>query len=98
FGGARGNVAWRQVAEARILSFEKIVALRFGNLVGRTPVPFLFRHPYATVIAQRLRHQSQFGLMIAADGNASGLNLCETRVGKRRALFVGAIRRRDVAT
>src|SRR5205807_461739 len=63
---ARGDVARREVAEAGVLALEVVVALGFRNLIGTARVAGDFRHPDPTVIAQRLRHQRQFRLEVAA--------------------------------
>ena len=57
----------------------------------------LFGHPNTTIVAERLAHKSQFRLVIAMLGNAGGVDLCHTRIGKVCALFValpscGAVR------
>ena len=53
--GARGDVARREIAEARIFALEIIIALGFGNLARRPLVASsLLRHPNAAVVAQRL--------------------------------------------
>ena len=98
-GRARGDVARRQIAEARIFAFQIIIAVGFGNLVRRFGAILLpFRNPDAAVIAQRFRHQGELGLMIAADRNAGGMDLRVAGIGEERAFFVGAIGGGDVAT
>ena len=51
-GGARRDVARHEVAEARIAPLEVVVALGFGDLIGRPRVALLLRHPHAAVVAQ----------------------------------------------
>src|SRR5438876_208940 len=55
-GRSRGNVARCQVAVTGIHPLQKEVAIGFGDLVRRTTVAALLRHPHAAVVAQRLRH------------------------------------------
>ena len=97
FRGARRDVARREVAEARILPLEVVVALRLGNLRRRLRAIFLpLRHPHAAVVAQRLAHQRELGLMLAAHRNARRVNLREARIRERRAALVRAPDRRGV--
>ena len=56
-------------------------------------------HPDATVVAQRLRHQGELGLVVAADtGMQVGMDLGEARVGEQCPSAVGAPDRGGVAT
>ena len=88
----------RQVAEARIFAFEIVIAVRFGNRAGRLAAIFLaLGHPDAAVVAQRLGHQRQLGLVLAADGDAGRVNLRVAGIGEERALLVGAPGGGDVA-
>ena len=97
-GGARRDVARREIAIARIFSLEIIIALCFGNFVRRFIAIFLARrHPDPSIVAQRFRHEGQFGLMFAADRNAGGMNLGETRIREKPAFFISAIRGGDIA-
>src|ERR1700731_400062 len=55
---ARSDIAWRQIAEARILALKIVITVRFRDLVWRFgTILFSFRYPDAAVIAQRLGHQ-----------------------------------------
>jgi hypothetical protein len=58
--------------------------------VRRTLVPFFLRDPDAPVVAKRLAHQSQLGLMLACDRDAGRVNLRVTGIAERSALLVGA--------
>ena len=87
-GVARGDVARHEVAEARVLALQVVVALGFGNLAGRARVALLQRHPDAAVVAQRLAHQRELGLVVAADRDAGRVDLREARVGEQRAALV----------
>ena len=89
-GVARGHVARNQIAEAGIAALEIIIALGFGNLIWRTLVAFLQRHPDAAVIAQRFAHQRELRLIIAGDRDAGGMDLREAGIGEERAAFVCA--------
>jgi hypothetical protein len=98
-GRARSNVAGREISEAWIFSLKIIIAVRIRNILRRFGAIFSpLRHPNASVIAQRFRHQSQFGLMLTGDGDAGGMNLGEAGIAKERATFVSAIGGGDVAT
>ncbi len=88
-GVARGDVAGHQVAEARVLALQVVVPFLLGDLVGRSGVAGLDRDPDAAVVAQRLRHQGQLGLVVAAHRDAGGVDLGEARVGQERAPAVG---------
>src|SRR5579864_4318022 len=89
-GIARSDVAGDQVAEAGIAALEIIIAIAFGYLAGRAFVARLFRHPDTAVVAQRFAHQGEFRLVVTGHRNASGMNLCEARIGEGRAAFVRA--------
>src|SRR5262249_20762026 len=95
FRGARCDVAWREIAEARVLSLEIVIALRLGDLVGRLRTIFLpLRHPHPSVVPQRLAHQRELRLMLACDRNARWMDLREARIRERGAAFVRAPDRR----
>ena len=94
--GARRDVARHEVAEARVAPFEVVVALRVRDLIRRPRIALLLRHPDAAVIAQRLRHERQLRLMVAAHRDARRMNLREARIGEQRAALVRAPRRRHV--
>src|SRR5205085_3406147 len=87
FHSPRSNIARGKVAIARVLSFQKIIALLFGNLRQRTVIGFLLGHPDASVIAKRFGHEGQFGLILAADRDARGMDLSEAGIGKSCALL-----------
>ena len=95
-GVARRDVARDQVAEARVLALEVVVALVLGNLVGRPLVARLFRHPDAAVVAQALAHQRQLRLVVAGDRNAGRVDLGEAGVGEQGAALVRPPRRGHV--
>ena len=98
-GRARSDVARREISEAWIFSLKIIIAVRIRNIVRRFGAIFSpLRHPNASVIAQRFRHQSQFGLMLTSDWDAGGMNLGEAGIAKERATFISAIGGGDVAT
>src|SRR5437660_2518931 len=98
-GRPRSDVARREISEAWIFSLKIIIAIRIRNIARRFGAIFgPLRHPNASVIAQRFRHQSQFGLVLTGDGDAGGMNLGETRITKKGATFVSAIGGGDVAT
>ena len=95
-GGTRRNISRRQVAEARILPLQEVIALRFRDGGRCAIVPPLDRHPHASVVAKRFRHERELRLMVAAHRNAGGVDLRVARVGERRALLVRTPRGRRV--
>ncbi len=97
-GRTRRDVARGEIAVARILSLEIIIALRFWNFVRRfVAIFFAFRDPDPSVVAQRFRHERQLGLMFTADRNAGGMNLSKTGVREERTFFISAISGGDIA-
>ena len=54
--------------------------------------PCLQRHPDAAVVAQRLAHQSELGLIVAGDRNAGGMDLREAGIGEQGAASCGRAR------
>ena len=96
FGGARGDVARREIAERGVFAFEIVIAFVVGNGVGRTRVAGFLGHPDATVVAQAFAHQSELRLEFAGDGDAGRVDLRAAGVGEVRAFAVGAPDRGDV--
>ena len=97
-GAARGNIARGEVAVARVFALEIIIAIGFRDVVRRPGAIFFpLRHPDAAVVAERLGHESQFRLVVAADWDAGRVDLGVARVGEKRAFLVGAIGGGDVA-
>ena len=90
FGVAGGDVAGDEVAEGGIFALEVVVALVFGDLIGLALVTFLLWDPDAAVVAERLGHERELGLVVAGDGDAGGVNLREAGIGEERAAFVRA--------
>src|SRR5215813_10904950 len=97
FGRAGRDVARRQVAVARVFSFEVIIAFVFGGLAWAAVVAGFLRDPDAAVVAKRFRHQRQLRLIFAADRDAGRVNLSVAGIGEERALLERAIGRRHVA-
>ncbi len=81
-GGSRCHITGHQIAEAGIFSFQIIIAIFFGNILGISDITGILRHPDATVVAKAFTHQGQFGLMLTSMRNTGGMNLGETGVGK----------------
>src|SRR5690606_41952622 len=77
---ARGDVTRDQIPERGIAALQEIVAVRVGDLSRRARVPFLLRNPDASVVAERLAHQSELGLALAVHRNAGGMDLREAGV------------------
>ena len=96
-GLAGGDVAGDQVAEGGVDPLQVVVAVLLGD-VARVlgAVLGLLRHPDATVVAQRLRHQRQLRLVVAGDRDAGGVDLRVAGVGHVGALAVRTPRGGDV--
>ncbi len=88
--GAGGDVAGDEVAEGRVDPLQVVVALVLGDLVGRPVVALGLGDPDAAVVAQRLAHQGQLGLVLAGARDAGGVDLGEAGVGEVGAAAVGA--------
>ena len=88
-GGAGGDVTRGQVAEARVLALQVVVALLLGDLVGRTVVALLLGRPAAAVVAERLRHEGQLGLVVAGLRDAGRVDLGVAGIGEQGAFLVG---------
>src|SRR6185312_1142289 len=93
----RSDIARNQVAKSRIASFQVIVPFFGGDLARFARVVLLFGHPYSSVIAQRLRHERQLGLMFPRDRYTRRVYLRETGIAEPGAFFVGFPCGRDVA-
>ena len=103
-GGAGGDVARGEVAEAGIFALEVVVALVLGDVVRVefTGADFgggggIFGCPDASVVAEGLGHEGELGLILAVNGDAGGVNLSKAGVGKPGTAFVGAVSGGDVA-
>jgi hypothetical protein len=81
-GVTRGDVARHEVAEARVLALQEVIALGVGDLAWGALVALLEGDPYAAVVAQRFTHQGELALVLARDRNAGGMDLGETGIGK----------------
>ena len=88
-GGAGGDVAGHQVAEGGVDALQVVVALVLGDLGGRAGVARRLGHPDPAVVAQRLAHQGELGLVLAGARDAGGVDLGEARVGEVGAAPVG---------
>src|SRR5215208_916132 len=82
------DVAWREIAEARILPFEEVISFSLGNLPRDPRFTFLLRNPHSAVVSQRLAHQRELRLVLSANGNAGRMNLSEAWVRECGAPFV----------
>ena len=93
-----GDVAGDQVAERGVDPLQVVVAVLLGD-VARVLLAVLapLRHPDTAVVAQRLRHQRQLGLVLAGDRDAGRVDLRVAGVAEVGALAVRAPRRGDVA-
>ena len=96
-GISGGDVAGNHVAEGRVLAFEVVVPFLFGDLIGGPRISFFEGDPNATVVAETFAHQCELGLVVAGDGDASGVDLGVAGVGEESPPFVGAPGGGDVA-
>ena len=93
--GTRRDIAGNEVAEGGITTLQVIVAVFFRYLC-RFQLPgtnslgiFLFLgHPDAAIVTEALAHQREFALVVAVDGNASGVDLHIAGVGEGSSLAV----------
>ena len=83
------DVARDQVAERRVDPLQVVVAVLLRDL-ARILVAVLgpLRHPDPSVVAERLRHQGQFGLGVTVHRNAGRVDLGVARVAEKGALAV----------
>lgn len=88
--GAGGDVPGHEVAEGRVDALQVVVALVLRDLVRGAVVTLGLRDPDPAVVAQRLAHQRQLGLVVAGARDAGGVDLGEAGVGEVRAAPVGA--------
>ena len=65
-----------------------VVALGLGDLVRRSSLVRVRRHPHAAVVAQRLRHQRELRLEVVGLRDAGRVDLRVARVGEVGALAV----------
>ena len=89
-GVARGHVARHQVAEARVLALQEVIALGLGDLARARAC----RPSSGTQTRPSLRsdfaHQGELGLVVARDRNAGRVDLREAGIGEERAALVRA--------
>src|SRR5690606_10254840 len=83
--GAGGDVPGDEVAEGGVDALQVVVALVLGDLRGRAGVTLGLRPPDPAVVAPRLAHQGQLGLVVAGARDAGGVDLGEAGVGEVRA-------------
>ncbi len=84
-GGPGGDVARHQVAEGGVDPFQVVVPFLLGDLGRRPGVALGLGHPDPAVVAQRLAHQGELGLVVAGARDAGRVDLGEARVGEVRA-------------
>ena len=93
------DVAGSEVAEARVLSFEIVVAVFFGDVVGVLAAVFrLLGNPNASVVAERFAHERELALLVAVLGNAGRVDLRVAGVCEARAALVALESRSYAAT
>ena len=81
-GGAGGDVARHQVAEARVAALQVVVALGLGDLVGGRVSPFFLGTQMRPSLRSDSLHQRQLRLVLAGDRDAGGVDLREAGVGE----------------
>src|SRR5690606_26508406 len=97
-GRPRRDVPRRQVAEARVLPLEVVVAIDLGHRTrGLAAVLLALGHPDPTVVAQRLGHEGELGLVVAGARDAGRVDLRVARVGEPGATLVRPVGRGHVA-
>ena len=79
------------------MPLEVVVALVLRDVGGRAVVAVRGGHPDPAVVAQRLAHQRELGLLLAGARDARGVDLGEARVGEVGAAPVRAPDGRGVA-
>ncbi len=77
-----GHVAWYQVTEGRISSFEVIVSFFFRNIAGFAVVVLFLGTQMRPSLRKTLGHQGQFGLVVSANRDTGGVDLCVAGVTK----------------
>ena len=87
-GGPGGDVTRHQVAEGRVDPLQVVVAVGLGDVRGGPLVLARLRHPDASVVAQRLTHQRQLGLVLTRHRDAGGVDLGVAGIGEVGALAV----------
>src|SRR5204862_5653660 len=81
---------------ARIFPFQVVIAILFGDLLGRPFIALVLRHPDAAVVAEALAHERELRLVIAGDRYAGRVDLRVARMGAQGAALVRAPGRGDV--
>ena len=98
-GRAGCDVAWSQVSVARVFALQVVIAVHFRNCTRCIQtILFALGDPDAAIVAQRLGHQCQLGLMFAADRNTGWMDLGIAGIREKSAFLVSAPSRADVAT
>src|SRR6185437_4548444 len=82
------DVARAKITKRRILALQIIIPLGSRYFIGRTLVPLRLWYPHASIVAQRLAHQRELGLIVAAHGNARWMDLRVARIRERRPSLV----------
>ena len=97
------HIPWHQISKCGISSFQVIVAVFFGDIIGRFGllsdgfyIFFFLGNPYPAIVSQGFRHQRQFGLIGAGDRNTGWMNLGITWVGHIRPAIYSPPRSGDV--
>ncbi len=88
--GARGDVTRSEIPERRILPLQEVIAFGFRDLPRVALIARLLRNPHASVVSQRLAHQRELRLMLAAHRNARWVNLRKARIRKGGTALVSA--------
>ncbi len=95
---ARGNVARREVAVARVFALEEIIARVLRHFVRRLGAVFLaLGHPHTAVVSQRLAHERELALVFTTHRNARRVDLRVAGIREERPALVGTEGAGDVA-
>ena len=102
-GSTRRNVPGNEVSEGWVTALQVVVSVFFRDIICAHGAfadcfrVFLFgRHPDAAVVAQRLRHERQLGLVLSGHRNARRMNLREAGIRHVRPFLVRLPSRGDV--
>jgi hypothetical protein len=96
-GLARGDVTRHEVAEGRVDALEVVVAILLGDRARvLLAVLALLGHPDPAVVAQRLRHERELGLVVTGHRDAGRVDLRVAGVAEVGALAVRPPVRRDI--
>ena len=101
----RGHITRYEVTKCRVATLEVVVTILLRDVEGglraisdRLCILLFLRYPYAPIVAERLRHKGQLGLVVALLGDTGRVDLYHTGVGEVCALLVAEPRCRAIAS